>query len=372
VVFVLLAADRPVQAQFKNWINLERTDRHLQGQLVDYTKNHGADRRIFSPILQMPRDMYVYLPPGYDPTCVYPLILYFHMANVDEHYFIGSKLLPELEELIRCGVVPPVIVACPDGSITGTNHYQAAHSLYVNGCYGRFEDHIMQEVVPFLMTHYAIRSEREAHTLLGMSGGGYGAMNLAIKHRAFFGAVAVMAAPVNMRYSDIHGGNLADFNPATYCWKTHYNPDEIIALYYCGLWQEPARKFIAPVFGEGQEVVPRIIQTNPADLLFTTDLQPCQLAIYMHYPGRDNFNFDAQAQSFQWLAAQKGVEVNLAIDPEGSHRLSYFRDNLRPVLTWLGQFILPPAAPLPPGLTPPLNSPLNATIPASNQIPSGR
>jgi len=372
VVSVLLAVNVPASGQFKNWINLERADRNLQGQLVDYTKNHGPDRRIFSPILQMPRDMYVYLPPGYDPSCAYPLILYFHMANVDEHYFVGSKLLPELEELILCGAFPPVIVACPDGSITGTNHYQAKHSLYVNGCGGRFDDHIMQEVVPFLMTHYAIRPEREAHALLGMSGGGYGAMNLAIKYRAFFGAVAVMGAPVNMRYSDRQGGSLADFNPATYCWKTSYDPDEVIALYYCGLWQDRASKFIAPVFGEGQEVAPRIIQTNPADLLFTTDLQPCQLAIYMHYPGRDNFNFDAQAQSFQWLAAQKGVEVTLACDPEGTHRLSYFRDNLCPVLTWLGQHIFPPAPSFPPGLTAPIDSPPNGTIPAPPQIPLAR
>jgi S-formylglutathione hydrolase FrmB len=271
-----------------------------------------------------------------------------------------------------CGAFPPVIVACPDGSITGRNHYQAKHSLYVNGCGGRFEDHVMQEVVPFLMTHYAIRPEREAHALLGMSGGGYGAMGLAIKYRAFFGAVAVMAAPVNMRYSDCQGGNLADFNPATYCWATSYDPDEVIALYYCGLWQERASRFIAPVFGEGQEVVSKIIQTNPADLLFTTDLQPCELAIYMHYPGRDNFNLDAQALSFQWLAAQKGVEVNLACDPEGTHRLSYFRDNLCPVLTWLGQHIVPPAAPFPPGLTAPTDLPPNATIPALPRIPLAR
>jgi hypothetical protein len=371
IIFLLLALNVPARAQFKNWINLERTDGKLQGQLVDYTNNHGADHRIFSPILQMPRDMYVYLPPGYDPSCTYPLILYFHMANVDEHYFVGSKLLPELEQLILCGAFPPAIVACPDGTITGSNHYKAEHSLYVNGCNGRFEDHIMQEVVPFLMTHYAIRPEREAHALLGMSGGGYGAMNLAIKYRPFFATVAVMAAPVNMRYSDCQGGSLADFNPATYCWKTTYDPDEVIATYYCGIWKTRASKFIAPVFGNGPEVVPRTIETNPADLLFTADLQPCQLAIYMHYPGRDNFNLDAHAQCFQWLAAQKGVEVTLACDPEGTHNHSYFRDNMCPVLTWLGQHVLPPGAPMFQAVAPPIDSPQAATasVPSPSPLP---
>lgn len=356
-VSLLLIFNVRAQAQFKDWINLERADRHLQGQLVDYTNNHREDRRIFSPILQMPRDMYVYLPPGYNPNCAYPLILFFHMANVDEHYFIGSKFLPALETLMLCGAFPPAIVACPDGTITGVNHLHSKHSLYVNGCGGRFEDHIMQEVVPLLMTHFAIRPERESHALLGMSGGGYGAMNIAIKYRPFFATVAVMAAPVNLRYSDCLGGSLADFNPATYCWKTTYDPDEIVAEYYCGLWKTRASKYVCPVFGDGPEVVPRIIATNPADLLFTADLRPCQLAIYMHYPGHDDFNLDAHAQSFQWLAAQQGVEVTLECDPEGTHNHSYFRDNLHPVLTWLGLHVLPPGVPLSPALAVPIDSP---------------
>jgi S-formylglutathione hydrolase FrmB len=362
-VFLLLAVNVPAPAQFKNWISLKHVNNHLQGHVVDYTNNHCEDHQIFSPILQMPRDMYVYLPPGYDPNCAYPLILCLHMANVDEHYFIGSNFLTELENLMACGAFPPAIIACPDGTITGVNHIHSDHSLYVNGCNGRFEDHIMQEVVPFLMTHYAIRPEREAHALLGLSGGGYGAMNLAIKYRPFFATVAVMATPLNMRYSDCVGGSLADFNPATFVWKTTYDPDEVIATYYCGLWKTKASKFIGPVFGDGPGVVPQIIATNPADLLFTADLRPGQLAIYAHYPGQDNFNLDAHAQCFQWLAAQKGVEVTLACDPEGTHNHSYFRDNICPVLAWLGPHILPPGIPLAPALPPPIDSPQSATAP---------
>jgi hypothetical protein len=203
----------------------------------------------------------------------------------------------------------------------------------------------MQEVVPFLMANYPIRPERESHALLGMSGGGYGAMNMAIKYRGFFGVVATMASPVNMRYSDCVGGNLADFNPATYCPSTTYDPDMIIGVFYCGLYKDKARKFISPIFGDGPDVAAKITATNPADLLFTTDLRPGELAIYLHYPGQDNFNFDAHALSFQWLAAQKGVGVDLGCDPEGTHTLHYFRDNLPPVLSWLGQHVF--AGPLP-------------------------
>jgi enterochelin esterase-like enzyme len=369
---VVLAFSASARGQVGNWVSLKHVNRHLQGQVVDYTNNHGEDRRIFSPILGRPRDMYVYLPPGYNPGRAYPLILFFHLARIDEHYFIVSNLLPKLEELLLCGAFPPAIVACPDGTISGINHYHEPHSGFVNGRFGRFEDHITQEVIPFLMTYYSIRPEREAHALFGMSAGGYGAMSMTIRHRDFFGVVAVMAAPVNARYSDRIGGHLANFNPATYCSKTYYDPDEVVGLFYCGLWQDRARNHVSPVLGDGPDVLAGIIQTNPADLLFTTDLKPCELAIYVHYAGRDNWNMDAHAQSFQWLAASKGVEVALGCDPEATHNHAYFRDNLDPVLIWLGQHIIAPVAFLPPGLPAPIDSPSNATIPVAPQIPLGK
>jgi hypothetical protein len=90
--------------------------------------------------------------------------------------------------------------------------------------------------------------------------------------------------------------------------------------------------------------VTRIIQTNPADLIFSTDLRPGELDIYLHYGCRDEYNFDAQNQSFAWLAALKGVPVTTAADPHGNHGIVYFRDNIPHGFLWLGQHLLPPVA----------------------------
>src|SRR3954467_7241704 len=84
VGLALLALPSPAQAQLKALASVDRINRKLAGQVVDYTHNHGADRRIYSPILGMPRDLYVYLPPGYSRHCAYPLVLYLHLAYVDE------------------------------------------------------------------------------------------------------------------------------------------------------------------------------------------------------------------------------------------------------------------------------------------------
>ena len=198
-VFLTLAVVSSAQAQLSNFIDLEKVNGRLAGQVVDHTNNHGSDRRVFSPILGMPRDLYVYLPPGYDPSRAYSLVLFFHMANVDEHYFIGSNALKELDDLIVRGEFPPAIVACADGTYNGWDRFHKKHSLYVNGLAGRFEDHILREVVPFLMANYSTRPERQAHALIGLSAGAYGAMGLAMQHRDVFGSIATLAGPINMQ-----------------------------------------------------------------------------------------------------------------------------------------------------------------------------
>jgi enterochelin esterase-like enzyme len=209
---IVLAIAPPARAQFLACVNLDRVNHQLAGHVVDYTKNHGKDRRIFSPILGMPRDLYVYLPPGYDRSRAYPLIMYFHMAEVDEHYFVGSKLITNLDNLIASGQIPPAVVICPDGTYGGRDLICETHSFYINGLGGRFEDHIVQEVMPFVTANYSIRPEKQARAILGTSAGAYGALSLGIRHRDIIGAVATLAAPANIRYSNVDGDYFDDFN----------------------------------------------------------------------------------------------------------------------------------------------------------------
>jgi hypothetical protein len=342
---ILLAAVAPTaRAQYWGGANLDRINRRIAGHVVDYTQNHGADRRIYSPILGVPRDLYVYLPPGYTPSQSYPLVLYLHMGYVDEHVFLGMDTVVEgLDRLIASGQFPPAIVACPDGVYSGKNRAREVHSFYLDGVGGRVESHLMQEVVPFLTRCYSVRPEREAHALFGASAGGFGALSLAIRHRDFFGAVATLAPPANARYGTTEGRYHANFDPATYRWRTDYDPDEIVGRFYFGLRRVRARTYIAPVFGDGPEVVPRLTAVNPADLIFSTDLRPGELAIYINYPGRDSWNFDAQAESFAWLAAQKGVSVTLDRIPRARHTLLYFRSNHERAFCWLAGHLLPPS-----------------------------
>ena len=339
---LLASAGVPARAQVFDLVNLDHLNSKLHGRVIDFTQNHGADRRICSPILGRPRDLYVYLPPAYDPSVAYPLILFLHGADVDEHDFLDPGDLKALDGLISQGEVPPVIIAAPDGTYEGKNRITSTHSLWVNGLGGRFEDHIIDEILPFLMRTYSIRPERQAHALLGVSAGGFGAMAIALKHRDLFASVATIGGPLNMRYDNCNGRYGEDFDPATYRERTEYDPDMIIARYYLGLLRRRVKKYLEPVYGPGPDMIAKIARDNPADLLASTGLQPGELAMFVHYPGRDNYNFDAQDKSFAWLAGQRGIAVELAEDPMGRHNLPYIERAEPPAYLWLGRHILPP------------------------------
>ena len=343
VVAVVLACQGAARAQLFDLVSLDHLNGKLAGRVVDRTQNHGCDNRIFSPILGRPRDLYIYLPPNYDPAVAYPLIVFLHGADVDEHDFLDPGDLKAMDRLMATGAVPPAIIAAPDGTYEGRNRLTSTHSLWVNGRGGRFEDHVVAEVVPYVMARYSVRPEREAHGLLGISAGGFGAMSIALKHRDTFGAVATLAGPLNMRYYNCQERYRDDFDPATYRPRTEYDGDQVIAKFYFGFLRRKVKDFIEPVYGDGPDVIGRIAADNPADLLESTHLQPGEIQLYVNYAGRDNYNFDAQALSFAWLANRRGVGVDVVEVPRGRHNLPYIESQEPVGLRWLGQHLLPPA-----------------------------
>ena len=344
VLWGLASPGTQARAQLFNLVNLDHLNSKLQGRVVDYTRNHGADRQQYSAILGKPRDLYVYLPPGYNPAVAYPLIVFLHGADIDEHHFLDPGDMKRLDRMMASGQLPSMIIAAPDGTYEGVNHIHATHSLWVNGRGGRYEDHVVSEILPFLMRTYSIRPEPQAHALIGVSAGGYGAMGMGLKHRDFFGIVATLAGPLNMRYDACPGGYRAQFDPATYRERTNYDPDQVVARFYFGLARVRVKKFLEPVYGSGPDVVPQIVRDNPADLLVSTNLQPGEMQLFVNYPDWDNYNFDAQDKSFAWIAAQRGVHVDLSVVRHGRHNLPYIEKAEPAAYFWVGQRILPPIA----------------------------
>jgi pimeloyl-ACP methyl ester carboxylesterase len=318
----------------------------LHGCVLDYTHNHGADNRFYSAALDQKRDMYVYLPPGYDPNMQYPLMLFFHGVGLDEAAFL--KAVDLFDAGIACGSVPPMIIAAPDGSLRGKPTLLNGGSFYVNSKAGRYEDYVMQDVWCFMHSRFSIRPEREAHVLAGASMGGFGAYNLAIKYRDQIGVVVGIFPPVNPRYLDCHGRYFSNFDPNCLGWRTKYQPFHPIARYAGGLITIRERRLVRPLYGRDPNAMEHIAAESPLEMLDTYGVRPGELQMFIGYVGHDAFKIDAQVESFLYIARSKGLTICSVFHPNGKHNIASARGLVPDLIDWLGP-IMQPYGPIPVG-----------------------
>ena len=104
-----------------------------------------------------------------------------------------SESLPDrLDRLIGAGKMGEAIVVMPD-ALT-----RYGGSQYLNSsATGRYEDHIVRELVPFVDRTWRTNGRR---AVTGKSSGGYGAMALAMRHPDLFQAVACHSGDLFFEY----------------------------------------------------------------------------------------------------------------------------------------------------------------------------
>jgi S-formylglutathione hydrolase FrmB len=319
--------------------HLAKSNRTLQGQVLDFTHNHGKDRRIWSDALCAKRDLYVYLPPGYDPGKQYPLAIFLHGAGQDEQFFLQS-VVQGFDQAICAGKIPPVIIAAPDGALKSRPTYFNLATFFANSDAGRYEDYLMQDVWNFLMTNFSIRPEREAHALIGVSMGGSAAFTQAIKHKDKVKiAMGVMPA-LNLRWVDCHGRYNAPFDPDCWGWRTKVRPFEVVGRPK-ELIKIRFNKLYGALIGHGPDAMAKLSQFNPIEVMDQYDLQPGELDLYIAYGGKDEFNIPAQVESFLYRAKQRGITVGVEFDPEGRHDAPSGRRLLPAAMKWVVPLLEP-------------------------------
>jgi S-formylglutathione hydrolase FrmB len=329
---------------------LDRLNQRLAGHLVDYTHNHGADRRIWSPTLEQWRDLYVYLPPGFDPGRLYPVLIWLHGILEDERALPHEGALEAFDAAIAAGRLPPLIIVMPDGNVRGSPTLYGINTHWINSQVGPFQDYLLHDIWGFVREHYPIRPEREAHVLGGFSGGGGASFRIATLFRKEFGVCMAFHPNLNVRWSDCHGRYRAPFDPCCWGWRTAVPRCEVVARFY-GVIVVRLGPMVYPLFGRGPEAVAGLSSVNPIELIDREHLREGELAMYVAYGGRDQFNITAQVESFLYRARQLGLSVTVDYDPDGTHSWHTARPMLPGMIDWLGQ-VLKPFGPLEPGCPP--------------------
>jgi len=125
------------------------------------------------------------VPPSYEAAAGrrYPVVYALHGLFEGPGFWEGRGLAAILAEL-RAKGLPEFLVVAVDGG----------NSFFVNAKGGRYQDLIEQDLLAHVEATYRVARGRAGRALLGISMGGYGALNIAFKDPALVAAVATHSA----------------------------------------------------------------------------------------------------------------------------------------------------------------------------------
>lgn len=144
------------------------------------------------------RDLFVYLPPGYEDSEVrYPVAYLLHAFGSSAAQLVTPALdrqrwVPPLEDVLdpvfgRLGVAP-MLVVIPDGWTS-----YGCGQWVDSPVGGNFEQYLIDDVVAHVDSHYRTVADSTSRGVLGYSSGGSGAWHLASRNPGTFGAMAVLS-----------------------------------------------------------------------------------------------------------------------------------------------------------------------------------
>ena len=144
----------------------------------------------------------IYLPPSYDRDEArrYPVAFILTGFTGRGRMLLNdnpwSPSLPDrMDGLIASGRCREMILVMPDAFT------RYGGSQYLNSsATGRYEDHVVEELVPWVDRAFRTRAAREHRGVMGKSSGGYGAIVLGMRHPGVFGGVACHSGDMVFEY----------------------------------------------------------------------------------------------------------------------------------------------------------------------------
>jgi enterochelin esterase-like enzyme len=137
------------------------------------------------------RRMHIYTPPGYENgTQRFPVLYLLHGAGgTDDSWSAQGRAGAILDNLIAAHKAVPMIVVMPAGHVSrdlragaGTMGHDA------------FNKDLVEDVMPYVDSHYRTLTDRDHRALAGLSMGGMQTLSISLRNSADFGWVGVFSA----------------------------------------------------------------------------------------------------------------------------------------------------------------------------------
>ena len=139
--------------------------------------------------------------------------------------------------------------------------------------------------------------------------GGHGAFSKAMKHPDKFRLAMGILPPLNMLWGSCRGSYYEQLRSRTAGASARGRPSPAwwSGKFFGGLVIVREGQLIHPLYRRNNPLTSELIKRdNPFDLLDSRDVQPGQFQFFIAYAGKDEFNIDAQVESFLFRAHAEG------------------------------------------------------------------
>lgn len=154
------------------------------------------------------RQVWVYLPPGYEKTSArYPVLYLLHgSGDVAVSWTQAGKANLILDNLIADQRATPLIVVMPLGHAVpfGSPPEVQARNLPL------FEEYLLKEIMPWAEKKYRVAAGRQNRAIAGLSMGGGQSSNVGFGHLDLFSGIGVFSSSGGADFANKHKAALAD------------------------------------------------------------------------------------------------------------------------------------------------------------------
>ena len=169
------------------------------------------------------RQMRVYTPPGYSTSRKYPVLILLHgIGGNDREWTEACHANNILDNLLAEGKIQPMVVVFPNGNSSVTADATAGFAGEGPGARGQgapagaapgagrgrggfeswgtpFDNDLLQDIIPYIQSHYSVYTDRDHRALAGLSMGGGQTLNIGLSHIDTFAWVGGFSSAPNTK-----------------------------------------------------------------------------------------------------------------------------------------------------------------------------
>lgn len=285
-----------------------------------------------SAALGVKKSYRIYLPAGYETSGKrYPVFYYLHgLGGSEDNWVEGGELdttadamkleaivvMPDGDDAFYVnGVAPVDFDAC---MAEGKGLFMPGHEPKRSACVHKrdYDTYITQDLIGHVDATYRTIATREGRAIAGLSMGGFGALQLSVRHPELFAAAAS------------HSGLLA----LLYGGPVPYEKGKVKELEDLRTWGGPFVEMRRWMFGLFGEDIAQWRKHDPATLL--AKLEPGTLALYIDCGTEDEFLFHNQAAYVHDLLLDRKIEHEYYSGP-GRHNFGFWKKRVGESLRFL-------------------------------------